>query len=46
MQRLYNSRACRGRCRATIEKAKAEAIQVKGPKREEKGDNRESGRRV
>ena len=43
MHMLYKSRACRGRRRATIKRADAEAIQIKGPHSEEKGDNQESG---
>ena len=45
MQRLYRSSARRGRRRATIKRQKTEAIQIKGPQREGKGDNKESGRR-
>ena len=41
MQRLYRSRARRGRVRATIKRADSEAIQIKGPKREENGDNKD-----
>ena len=50
MQKLYKSRARRGKRRATIKRVdaeaiqiKGEAIQIKGPQREEKGDNKESG---
>ena len=43
MKRLCKSRACRGRRRATIKRADAEAIQIKGPQKEEKGDNKGTG---
>ena len=33
----------RGRIRATIKRSAAEGIQIKGPQREGKGDNKESG---
>ena len=42
MQRLYIPSARIERRRATIKKADAEGIQIKGPQREEKGDNEES----
>ena len=42
-QRLYRSRGGRGRRRATVKKAETVAIQIKGPQREEKGDDKESG---
>ena len=44
MQRLYRSRARIGRRRATIKRADTDSIQIKGPQREEKGDQR-GGRR-
>ena len=50
MQKLYKSRASKGRRSATIKRADAEAvrgcrgaIQIKGPQRDEKGDNKDSG---
>ena len=44
MQRLYKSRARRGRRSETIKRTDAEAIRIKGPQREAKGDNKEGGR--
>ena len=44
MQRLYRSGARRARSRAAIKRADSEAIQIKCPQSEEKGDNKESGR--
>ena len=43
MQRLYKLEARRGRKRARITRADAEAIQIKGPQREEKAEPEESG---
>ena len=43
MQMIYRSRASRGRNISTIKRADAEAVQIKGPHREEKGDDKESG---
>ena len=43
MRRLYRSRARRGRKRATIKRADAEAIQVKGSQRDEKAEKKEGG---
>ena len=43
MQRLYRSRVLRGRRRATIKTADAEALQIKGPQREGTGDNKVIG---
>ena len=43
MQRLYISRARRQRRRATIKIADTEAIQIKGPQRQENGDTKENG---
>ena len=43
MQRLYKSKARRGRRRATIKSADAEALLIKGLQREENGDNKVSG---
>ena len=43
MKRLNKPRACKGKRRATIKRADAEAIQIKGPLREVKADNIESG---
>ena len=42
MQRLYTSRARRGRKRATITRADTEAVHIMGCKREEKGDNKKA----
>ena len=46
MQRLYKPRACKGGGAATIKSADPEAIQIKAPQRDEKGDNTESRYRV
>ena len=43
MQVLYRSRARKGRRRATIKRADTEAVQIKGPQREETDDNKERG---
>ena len=43
IQRLSKSRAHRRKSLATIKRAGTEAIQIKGPWREEKCDNKESG---
>ena len=43
MQMLYKARAHRGMRRATIKRVDEEAIQIKGPRREEKGNNRGGG---
>ena len=43
MLRLYRSRARRGRRRATLNRAGAEAIQIKGPRRKHKSDRKERG---
>ena len=43
MQRLYRSRARRGRIRATIKSKDADDIKNKILQREEKGDDKESG---
>ena len=40
MHRLYRSRARRERIRAKIKQADPEAVQIKGPQREEKGNNK------
>ena len=40
MQMLYRSRARRLKKRATIKRADVKVIQIKGPQREEKGDDR------
>ena len=40
MQRLYKSRARRERGRPKIKRSDAEAIQIKGSQREERGDNK------
>jgi hypothetical protein len=45
MRRLYKSRARRGRRKARIKRADAEAIQIKSPQCEEKSENKESGHR-
>ena len=45
MQRLYKFKTLGGRRGAAIKRADAEAIQIKGPQREEKGDNKDHGRR-
>ena len=45
MQRLYKSKARRGRKRATIKRAGAGAVHTKGRQRDEKGDYKESGRK-
>ena len=42
MQRLYISRARGGKTRATMKRADAEAVQIKGPQRKETGGNNES----
>ena len=43
MQRLYKAGVGRGRRRAIIKRADAEAVQLKALQRDEKGDNREGG---
>ena len=45
MQKLYKSRAHRGRNTPTIKRTDAEAIQIRCPQRDENGDNKNSGGR-
>ena len=43
MQKLHKSRDRRRTSRATMKRVDAEATHIKGPQRDEKGDNKEGG---